>query len=217
MYRKHREMWLCWIWLVVPVAIGLTIDLTTNRRSLSMIRYTLAAAPGVYLLLGLLAATIRRTGWIPAAVVAVCCAISIPSAYEARLPDYREISRFIARSSQPSDPIVFVDSHPDTYSSEGLLSATYYLSSQHHPMYVLDRRPTLAFLNQLKNVHHLCVIADGAVALNAPILPGLSIDRGELLAGIAVVGTADPTADKARMARAKFSTDPQLKLALGMR
>jgi uncharacterized membrane protein len=215
--RRNRETLLCWIWLVVPVVIGLVIDLSTHRRSLSMIRYTLAAAPGIYLMLGLLAAHMRRVGWIPTAFIAGCCAICIPSDYLSSLPDYREVSRFIARSSKPSDPVVFVASRPDSYSSEGLLSVMYYLAGQNHPLYVLDRAPNAALMQELQKSNHICVISDGATALDRPIVPGLAIDRSEFLAGIAVVGTEDPAAQGARLRLAKFTTDPVLKLALGMR
>jgi hypothetical protein len=217
MCRRYRETWFCWIWLMVPVVVGIIIDVSTDRYSLSMIRYTLVAAPGIYLMLGLLAAHLPRTGWTPPALLVCCCAISIPSSYAARFLDYREISRFIASSSWPTDPVFFVASRPSTYSSEGLLSVSYYLATQHHPLYVLNRPPTPALLAQFQDARHICVISDGIKALRRPIVPGLALDRGEMLFGIAVVGTDDPPADGRRMARAKFDTDPALKLALGMR
>jgi uncharacterized membrane protein len=216
--RKHRELLLWWLWLIVPVGAGLIIDVTTHRRSLSMIRYALAAGPALYLMAGMLAAHLRRIGWIPAAVIALCCAICVPSLYQSELPDYREVSRFIARSSNPSDPVIFVCSKPDIYSSEALLSVMYYLAGQHHPLYVLQRPPSAVMMQNLQMARHICVIADGSTALNRPIVPGLAIDRAELLDRIAVVGIADPPPPAGqRLARATFSTDPSLKAMLGMR
>jgi uncharacterized membrane protein len=217
MMWRHRQVRLWWIWLAVPAAVALCIDLSTHRRTLSMIRYTLAAAPAIYLMIAMLAAQLRRLGWIPLTVIAGSCALCVPSSYTTEIPDYRELPRFIASASQPNDPVIFVNSHPDTYCSEGLLCVTYYLQSQHHPIYLLHRAPAAGLLAQLKSARHVCVISDGLKSLIAPIVPGLKIDRTELLVGIAVVGTADPAADGSRMRQAKFATDPALKLALGMR
>jgi uncharacterized membrane protein len=191
--RRQRAVLLWWIWLVVPVAVVLTIDLATSRRSLGLAKYTIVAAPAVFIMLGLLAAQLKHLGWIPAALVAGCCAICLPTTYgPSTLPDWREISTYIAQRSSPNDPVIFVDSHPDKYCADSLLSVTYYMANCKRPLYVLDRRPTGAVLARLMKSNHACIIADDFRALNAPIVPGLTLDQNDFLPGVALVGTIAP-------------------------
>jgi len=191
--RRQRAILLWWIWLVVPVGVVLVIDVSTSRRSLGLAKYTIVAAPAVFTMLGMLAAHLRRIGWIPAAIIAGCCSISLPTLFgPSTLPDWRQISTYIAQRSSPTDPVLFVDSHPDQYCSDSLLSVSYYMANAHRRLYVLDRRPTGAVLAQLMKSNHACVIADDFRALTSPIVPGMILDQDDFLPGVAMVGTIAP-------------------------
>jgi uncharacterized membrane protein len=213
---RYRQVYLCWIWLMVPVLVALLIDICTGRSSLSMVRYTLAAGPGLYLILGMLAVTSPRMGWLPAAIIAISCAISLPSSYESRFPDYREVSRFIASSGSPTDPVIVANARPVAYLNESLLSISYYLEKQHHPIYLVSRAITPVMKNKLRGTRHFSIIADGSEALNLPIVPGLKLDRADLLVGMGLAGTEDPADHPIHYSPARHIADPSLRLALGL-
>jgi hypothetical protein len=191
--RRQRAVLLWWIWLVAPVAVVFAIDLSTSRRSLGLIKYTIVATPAVFIMLGLLAAQLRRIGWVPAALVAACCAVCLPTLFgPSPLPDWREISTYITRESSANDPVLFVNAHPDKYCSDSLLSVSYYLAGSQRRLYVLDRQPTGELLAQLMKSNHACVIADEFRALHSPLVPGLVLDKDDFLPGVAMVGTISP-------------------------
>ncbi len=193
LYRKNPDVMLWWIWLVVPVGVALAIDLGSGRRTLGMAKYTIAAAPGVFLMLGLLAARAPRFGWVPAGFTALCCVICVPTLYRPPvLANWREVSNFITQRSNPNDPVLFVDSRPDRYLTSGLLSVSYYLAGSHHPLFIVDRPLRGPLLARLMKCSHACVIGDDARSLIRPIVPGMQTDHAELLVGMGMVGTIDP-------------------------
>ena len=188
---KERALRLWWIWLMVPALTALVIDLATGRQSLSMIRYTLVAAPAVNLMLGLFAVRVRCIGWIPPALIAAGCIACIPTSYSSAFPDWRELSRCILQNSRPGDPVIFVDDDPQAYSSDGALSTTYYLAGQNRPLYILNHRLSGSLLDQLSGARHVCVVASNGACLAWAQLPGMKMDHAEMLVGIALVGTED--------------------------
>jgi hypothetical protein len=171
-----------------------------------MAKYTIAAAPAVFVMLGLLADQVKRVGWIPAAITVLCCAICLPSNFRpSPLVNWREMSTYITQRSKASDPVLFIDSHPDRDPRSALLSVTYYLAGHQHPLYVLDRHPAPAVMAQLLKCDHACVIADDCKALSTPVVPGFEIDEGELLPGMALVGTIDPPSSRHTVVIARAS------------
>jgi uncharacterized membrane protein len=207
--RRQKTVWLWWIWLMVPVLTSLVIDLATRRQSLSLIKYTLAAAPAVYLMLGLFAAQIRRTGWLPAGIIAAACMACIPSNYASELPDWRELSKCVLQNTRPGDPVVFVDDDPHAYASDGELSATYYLAGQNRPIYILNRQPNGTLLAELAKARHICVVGSNGASLTFAKIPGMKLDHVELLVGMALLGTEDPVASDGRKLAANMSAKPR--------
>jgi mannosyltransferase len=192
LFRKERYVALWWIWLMVPALTALLIDLLTRRQSLSMIKYTLVAAPAVYLILGIFATRLAHFGWIPAALIAAGCIACVPSAYQTEQPDWRELSKCILQNSRPGDPVIFVNDDPHAYASNCELSVSYYLKDKNRPLYILDRQPTGAILKQLQKARHLCVVGSSDGSLNWANIPGMKLDHAEMLVGMAIVGTEDP-------------------------
>jgi hypothetical protein len=190
--KQQPRLWLWWIWMITPVMVALLIDLATRRQSLSMIKYTLAAAPAAYLLLAVLAAQLRHVGWLPAGVIALACTAAIPSSYESSLPNWRALALCIEQNTRPGDPVVFVDIDPHAYASECELSATYYLQGRDHPLFILNRQPTGEMLAKLRSASHVCVVGSSCDSLAWADIPGMKLDHVEFLAGMALVGTEDP-------------------------
>ena len=79
--RRKSAAMLWWFWLVgtiLPVAAG---DLIHHYKQLGLIRYTLLAAPAVYILLTTVPQWItgpRWLGWTIPVAVAICCIAAIP-------------------------------------------------------------------------------------------------------------------------------------------
>jgi uncharacterized membrane protein len=190
LYRRHRSALMFGIWLLVPVTVVMLIDLLTLRRSMGMSKYTIAVAPAMFLMLGLLAVQVRRIGWMPAALIAVGCAACLPAFFNApQFPDWREPAEYIDHHAKPNDPVLFVDARPDNYCAASLLSAEYYLHGSTHPLYVVDRQPTGLVLKSLVKSDHACIMAANEKSLRMPTIPGLQLEHGELLPGVAVAGT----------------------------
>jgi uncharacterized membrane protein len=202
LYRRHRSALLWGIWFIVPLAVVAMIDLFTLRRSMGMSKYTIAIAPTIFLMMGLLATELRRVGWMAPVLVAGSCAASLPAFFQApQFPDWREVADYVDHHAKPGDPVLFVDARPDNYSAASLLSAEYYLPGASHPLYVVDRQPTGALLKSLMKANRVCIIAADQKSLRMPSIPGLELQHGELLPGMAVAGTIAPPKPTQTVAR----------------
>jgi uncharacterized membrane protein len=190
LYRRHRIALLLGLWLLLPVAVVELIDIITSRRTMGLSKYTIASAPAMFLMLGLLAANTRRVGWTPAALIALGCVACLPSYYNAPpFPNWRDVGSFIDAHASGDDPVLFVDCRPNNYSAADLLSAEYYRHGHSHPLYVIDRPLTGAVLSALSNARSACILAPDCKSLRMPTIPGLVLQRGQLLPGIAVAAT----------------------------
>ena len=184
---------LLWVWVVVPVATALVIDLSTGRQSLWYAKYTLAAAPALYLAAAVLAASGRRLTWVPAVVAVAGGLLCLPAAYDPIEPDWRPLARFVVSHTAPGEPVVLT-AEPDDLNSAGvrLAELTYYLNraGQSRPIYVVDGPPTGAVRAALARARHACVIGSDLTPATNRLLHGLAIDHAETFAGLGIAGTA---------------------------
>jgi uncharacterized membrane protein len=179
-----------WVWLVVPVAVGCAIDLATGRHSLDMPKYTLAAAPGLYLMIAAVAATGRRLAWVPAAAIALGCLAFLPNVYHPDEPDWR----VLAERTPPGDPVVLIaPAADDEVSGMRVVGLEYCLARLGAPrdVYVLAGPPTGPALDALHRAQRASVIGSRLDPSTNRLLSGLSIDQAELFVGLGVLGEAD--------------------------
>ncbi len=187
---------LLWLWVVVPVAVACVIDLATRRQSLSLVKYTLAGAPGLYLTVGLVAASGRRLAWVPVAALAAACVPFLGDVYHPDEPDWRPLAQAVAERTGPADPVVLMArGHADGMAGLRVVGLLYGLAAAHRDVYVLDGPPTGPALAALRRARRACVIGSGLdPATVRRWLPGLTVTRPEMFVGLAVIGTADRTA-----------------------
>ena len=192
----HRLL-LPWLWLAVPVAVAGVIDGAGSRHSLAFAKYTLAGAPGLYLLLGAVAATGRRLACVPAVAVAAGCLAFLPDVYHPVEPDWRVLARAVVERTALGEPVVLVAppraaSAADEVSGMRVVGLEYclaHLAGGGRDVYVLDGPPAGAALAALRRARHACVIG-GPSPVTDRLLSGLTIDRTEMFVGLGVVGTA---------------------------
>ena len=182
---------LTWLWVAVPVLTALVIDLTSDRQSLTLPKYTLAAAPALYLMAATLATSGRRLAWAPAAAVVACGLLCLSSDYLPQEPDWRPLVRFVAAKTAPGDPVVLVDSPGTETAGFRVVALNYYLGpANRRDVYVLNAPPIGPAAAALRRAHHLCVIGDGLSPDTNRLLEGVAIDHIELFAYLGTVGTA---------------------------
>jgi uncharacterized membrane protein len=209
-YPLGSRLLLAWLWLAVPVTVVGVIDWAASRHSLSLAKYTLAGAPGLYLMFGALASTGRRLAWVPAVAVGLGCLAYLPDVYHPVEPDWRELARAVVSRTKPGDPVVLVAAaHPETPADEvagmrvvGLEYCLARLPGGHRDVYVLDGLPAGPALVRLKQSRHACVIGSNIQPATNRLLSGLSIDASEMFVGLGIVSTADRPAPLA-MARGR--------------
>ncbi len=191
---------LLWLWMAVPIAVAAVIDLSTRRHSLSMVKYTLAGAPGLYLIVGQLAATGRRLAWVPAAALAVACGPYLADVYHPPAePDWRPLARSVADRSGPDDPVVLISpAGPVADESSGMrvVGLEYCLAAagRPRPLYVLDGFPAGPARLALGRARRMCVVAGGMdPGALTQFLPGTSLSDADLFLGLGVIGVARRT------------------------
>ena len=117
--RRRPDLLIWALWLAGGVGIVLAADLCRHSLQLQVLRYTLAAMPGVYMLLG--TALWHYKPWVirlalPLAATAACAiALTMPEAYGFPSADWRDLAKFIQAHQKPGDVYVFASlaSPPD--------------------------------------------------------------------------------------------------------
>ncbi|HEY7088883.1 MAG TPA: hypothetical protein VH518_12390, partial [Tepidisphaeraceae bacterium] len=152
--RQRRDL-LLWVLIGAAVIGAATIsDLIQHRKSLEVLRYTLAASPAAYALVAALGSGLNSK-WlvhgIPA-VVFVSCVAALPEAYNRWWkPDYRAFAADFDRDAGPDDIIVAsYASHDDWYESLLMSVTTHYSAHPHRPMLALSGPASAELRRQLQ-------------------------------------------------------------------
>ena len=150
--RVGRPLRLWVLWAVVPTLLVAVSDLTRGTTQLSLLRYTLLATPGAYVLM---AAAGRRTAWVIPGVAVVAALLALPSTYAPPWKlDLRTPTQIVGRQLGPDDGLVI--SGPDPIAAQ-IVSAAFrhYLPTMPPATVVLTRPadgPTLARLSACPRV-----------------------------------------------------------------
>jgi hypothetical protein len=112
--RRRRDMELGYLLLVCTVGSVLALDLVRRTQLLAWVRYTLAASPGVVLLVVGVSSRLKAS-WLQHALPAVALGYalwSVPEPHLARKLAYREIAATIARHAAGEELVVFTPTDP---------------------------------------------------------------------------------------------------------
>jgi hypothetical protein len=104
---RRREMSLVWLWLLCTLGLLCALDLARGTGFLTLMRYTLAAAPAVALLVAgaLVGRTSRAWHAIPLAAV-VLALFFLPSAYRIWKAGWTDAGQLLEASMRPEDVLV---------------------------------------------------------------------------------------------------------------
>jgi hypothetical protein len=107
MVRRRPQLILPATWLLLCTAPIAAMDLARGTNQLFWIKYTLMAAPAVYLILPMMI-TSRRLGSLLPAAAALYCVISVAQAESIPTIDYARLAADVDRCVRPGDgPILF--------------------------------------------------------------------------------------------------------------
>jgi len=174
LFRKSAGMAWCALVLCMGVGAVLTMDLILKAAALSYIRFTLAAAPAVYLVIS--AVPLRRglRELIPAAAIAGCL-LSLPATYDVSWKgEWRELGGDLRHVASPGDIVVFA-SPPHLFLADPAKlyeGVAFYANPIRCPILILDRPADAEALRHLHDAHRIWIITtNGGVDLGAE-LPG---------------------------------------------
>jgi hypothetical protein len=169
--RKRRELLLPALWLVLTAGIIALIDLTRQTSHLAYIRYTLLAAPGLYLAVG---AVGKRSGVsighvLPAALLVVC-ALLLGDYYDQPKENWRAVGQMLAAEARPAEPLIFA-AREEWNATALCLCVSRYFQGPSRPILALDHPASAALAGELPAGRAWLIIAAA---------PGQEFTRAEL-------------------------------------
>ena len=146
---RRRELLLPALWLVFTGGTIMLIDLARHTTHLAYIRYTLLAAPALYLLAAATASIKRRyVGHLLPGALLLLCALVLPSYYEQPKENWRAMGQTLAAEARPSEPLIFAASEEWSATSLPLCLSRYYHDPA-QPVLALDHPASPALAAQL--------------------------------------------------------------------
>ncbi|HTW94468.1 MAG TPA: hypothetical protein VMD30_06735, partial [Tepidisphaeraceae bacterium] len=100
--RKRPQLLACALWLICGAGVVMMLDLFRQGKQLDFIKYTLLAAPAVYLMLPMLLKSPHLLG----ALGVICAAVAIPAAQRDTV-DWRPLAKRVA--TIPTDQPLMID------------------------------------------------------------------------------------------------------------
>ena len=128
--RKNRDLLLPGFWLASSAILLGALDFSRDTVQLDSIKYSLMAAPAVYLILPTLTAN-AKTVWIAPLAAVLACVLAFPQTYQNPQTDFRRAAIDVAKDVRPDQTLVITGGGWGPWFT-GLL----YLAVEHysHPM-----------------------------------------------------------------------------------
>jgi uncharacterized membrane protein len=150
--RRRPEMLFWTLWVAGTVGVIALLDLARSTTHLVYIRYTLLAAPALYVLLGAVLDSARGV-WrmvVPALAVAIA-ALGLPGGSRPEYPDWRGLAAYIDERAGPEDVLVFVaPGKPEWTAGYMYMAQSHYSAHPRRPVLLLRPEPaSAALLKQL--------------------------------------------------------------------
>jgi len=201
MARRRPDLLLWGFWMAGATGLVAAGDLWRSGRQLEYIRYTLSAAPGIYMVIAsILWNRNGRALWLRHAlplIAALCCLVNVPQAYvpdNADKPDWRVLADYVRKNQQPGDAYVFASlaDHQMAVSQAGIYydGITHYTGPLPGPALVLYARATpeqQAALKRASGTGHIWIVAGLGVDSPDAVLPGAEVKRSEYSPGLGSV------------------------------
>jgi 4-amino-4-deoxy-L-arabinose transferase-like glycosyltransferase len=164
----------CGLWLAGGVGFVFALDLIAGTAALKFIRFTLVAAPAVYLLIAALPVRGKLRTLLPLSAV-ICALLALPGDYETTWKgQWRQLGGDVRLLARPGDIVVFA-SLPDLFLADPLKmyeGVDYYAHPIPCPVLLLNQKADGALQARLRQAARVWVVfPDGAGSLN-DYLPG---------------------------------------------
>jgi uncharacterized membrane protein len=170
--RRELLIWALWLWLtVLPI---LALDLLRTTQHLEFIRYTLLAAPALYVLVA--ASLSDRPGklrFLPPLLVILACLGALQAAYQTWWKaDWRLFAQAIDRAERDGDVTVFWRGNSYVaYPSIAFAHSQYYRRRDYGPIVLMQDPPDPALVETLRRAPGVLVVTTDYDAV-ARALPG---------------------------------------------
>lgn len=157
--RKRRELLLPALWLICTAGTIALIDLARHTSHLNYIRYTLLAAPGLYLAV---AAAGKRdkvsAGHLLPGSLLVLAALLLPDYYNEPKENWRAVGEMLSEEARPTDPIVFA-AHEEWNATALPLCVSRYFQGPPRPILAIDHPASEAVANDLPRGRAWLIVA----------------------------------------------------------
>jgi hypothetical protein len=161
LFRRSAGMAWCALMLCAGVGTVLVMDLALKTAALSYIRFTLAAAPAVYLLICALPLRRGLREIIPVSAI-VGCLFSLPAAYDNSWKgEWRELGGDVRKVAGPGDMVVFA-STPNLFLADPAKlyeGVAFYANPIPCPVLILDQRADEEGLARLREARRVWVVS----------------------------------------------------------
>lgn len=163
MARRRPDLLLPGLWLVGTVAVSAGMDLTRCTWQLNVVRYTVVAAPAVYLLVaGLLADQRWLFRPVLPAMAAIACVMAIPMMYGGFQDDLRQMAQYLDRQVGPDDTIIFAKGDmPAWFAPNLLVNLSHYTPVTRRQTIILREPATEQLLRPLLHGGRVWLVSAG--------------------------------------------------------
>jgi uncharacterized membrane protein len=159
--RKKPAMLLLGLMILFTIGLVAVLDETNHTAQLSELRYTLPAAPAIFLLVSSL--PLGNAKWLRHAIPAACvfaCLFAIPRARRAWDADWRITASALATRAHSGDAVVIVSGgHGDWYAGWLYLGVSHYIPDWPGPVVLLDRPPSAQLVENLRQHPRVWLVA----------------------------------------------------------
>jgi uncharacterized membrane protein len=159
--RKNPANLLLGLMIVFTVGLVAILDETRHTAQLSELRYTLPAAPAIFLLVSAL--PLSGAKWLKHAIPSICafaCLFSIPKAHRPWDGDWRISARALeARSTSGDAVIIAAGGRGDWYANWLYLGISHYIPAWPGAVILMNRTPTSETIEKLRAHRRIWLIA----------------------------------------------------------
>lgn len=170
--RRREGYWLWTAALLLPIALVLSADLAQQRKTLTLIRYTLPASLGLFAVFATLASGRRNPGrHLVPAMALIACLIALPRAWDRGKPAWRELAARSIGTMQDGDALAIL-CPPDGHWMGAIIymALTRYAGAPPGPAVILNAPAGADVVAKLKPRSSVVVVSNSS---NPPIGPWL--------------------------------------------